>query len=560
MYASFNSSSNPFSMHNLSTKVSFSSDKRALNLNSLNNQLINSFIQQQQQQQQQQTAYNKSSTSSSSSQKQPMPAQQFIQGFPVNSQANLFPTSYFSLGQQPQQAGGYNSFNNNKMPVPPYQPHQAALLAAPHRPHPLGQYQHHSAASFLLSQLGHGDPATAANLSNNFYLGECPPGGQESLKVEHSQVPGAEPDQTHKIVNKSLRKFQSRDSEFYFDSGSSTGPISSSSSTNNDSLSSNVSSSESDCESKPASSKQQQQQQQQQPPSSSSSINGEDMESSNSLLKSNDSQQRFKRKPYRASNSINLNDITIRSNAAASKKAPNYIQHKKSFGKQNSFTAAPPNRFLNKNEANPESKIEMNEYPVLETNNTNNINDSFNSVEDKVVSKSSQENLLLNSSATNNSPNDSKSSSSTISTKKSYASIASCPNMSTALTPPATTNTNTTPDVNNENINNSKSLNSSISHGACESSEQNQQQVNRPAQKPFTHFGNNRANPLRKNTSQQYYNNYNNSSNNSYHHNSNRTFHNTNLMKKNTFKSNSNESIETFSNAATAAAAANKKQ
>jgi len=42
---------------------------------------------------------------------------------------------------------------------------------------------------------------------------------------------------------------KSRDVDFYVDSGSSTGPLSSNSSTNNDSLSSNVSSSESDCES-----------------------------------------------------------------------------------------------------------------------------------------------------------------------------------------------------------------------------------------------------------------------------------------------------------------------
>lgn len=102
MYASYNSSSNPFSIHNLTNAVSFSSDKRALNLNSLNTQLINSFIQQQQKHM---SGNNQNANSinihppytntANNSAKQHL---QYIQGFPMGPQANLFPASYYSLG------------------------------------------------------------------------------------------------------------------------------------------------------------------------------------------------------------------------------------------------------------------------------------------------------------------------------------------------------------------------------------------------------------------------------------------------------------------------------
>ena len=97
MYASYNSSSNPFSNHNLTNTVAFSSEKRSLNLNSLNNQLINSFIQQQQKDNHNKMNYNNSNTTNSQvpNSKQQMP---FIQGFPMPHQANIFPASYFSLG------------------------------------------------------------------------------------------------------------------------------------------------------------------------------------------------------------------------------------------------------------------------------------------------------------------------------------------------------------------------------------------------------------------------------------------------------------------------------
>ncbi len=99
-------------------------------------------------------------------------------------------------------------------------------------------------------------------------------------------------------------KFPAKESEFYFDSGSSTGPISSSSSTNNDSLSSNVSSSESDCESKPTNlashKKSGLSALAQLPPSSSSSVNGDELgeyqsETGNNSSSSNQIQISFKK-------------------------------------------------------------------------------------------------------------------------------------------------------------------------------------------------------------------------------------------------------------------------
>lgn len=129
MYASYNSASNPFSNHNLTNSVAFSSEKRSLNLNMLNNQLINSFIQQQHAGHQQQNNPNTDSSSSNNTNnssntnsastiqsttsnsnsttntnttnnninnnKQQLP---FIQGFPMAPQANLFPVSYFNIG------------------------------------------------------------------------------------------------------------------------------------------------------------------------------------------------------------------------------------------------------------------------------------------------------------------------------------------------------------------------------------------------------------------------------------------------------------------------------
>ena len=99
MYASFNSSnSNPF--NNLSSKVGFSSDKRSFNLNSYNNQIINSFLQQQ---------------NNNKSQQQQAP---FIQGFPLAS-ANLFPTSFFSLDQNMNEPNFNNNNNRIQRPVCP---------------------------------------------------------------------------------------------------------------------------------------------------------------------------------------------------------------------------------------------------------------------------------------------------------------------------------------------------------------------------------------------------------------------------------------------------------
>lgn len=102
MYASYNSSSNPFSNHNLTNTVAFSSDKRSLNLNSLNNQLITSFIQQQQ------NATNTKSSSNAANgneqgadgkQQQNQQQMPFIQGFPMgHQQMGVYPANYFPLG------------------------------------------------------------------------------------------------------------------------------------------------------------------------------------------------------------------------------------------------------------------------------------------------------------------------------------------------------------------------------------------------------------------------------------------------------------------------------
>ena len=244
MYASFNSSnSNPF--NNLSSKVGFSSDKRSFNLNSYNNQIINSFLQQQ---------------NNNKSQQQQAP---FIQGFPLAS-ANLFPTSFFSLDQNMNEPNFNNNNNNNKQPntatsMPP-------LLTAPHFHHP-----HHSAA-LLLSQLN--QQTNPNDLYFNQNRNDKQNGNENVFKETKNSSSSPcltmltsptylnhHRSQTSRQVNniklnksnvtQQINQKLNQEPDFYFDSGSSTGPISSNSSTNNDSLSSNVSSSESDCESKP---------------------------------------------------------------------------------------------------------------------------------------------------------------------------------------------------------------------------------------------------------------------------------------------------------------------
>lgn len=174
---------------------------------------------------------------------------------------------------------------------------------------------------------------------------------------------------------------------FIYFLGSSTGPISSSSSTNNDSLSSNVSSSESDCESKP--SKQTNLSALMQlPPSSSSSVNGDDYSDSTQihmqLKKFNISGiERPKRKPFRSTNSINLNDETIKSShhqqsIAPSKKLINQSYKKNfkaSYANHNNSTAN-NNWFKVDNDLD---LINSSGYPVLTNSNANNKkNESLN--------------------------------------------------------------------------------------------------------------------------------------------------------------------------------------
>ena len=99
MYASYNSSSNPFSNHNLTNTVAFSSDKRSLNLNTLNNQLITSFIQQQQQQNTNGTIHSANDNGGNNNQtnKQQQQSASFIQGFPMGQP--VYPANYFPLGK-----------------------------------------------------------------------------------------------------------------------------------------------------------------------------------------------------------------------------------------------------------------------------------------------------------------------------------------------------------------------------------------------------------------------------------------------------------------------------
>lgn len=99
MYASYNSSSNPFSNHNLTNTVAFSSDKRSFNLNSLNNQLITSFIQQQQNAANAKASGANGNDQSNGKQQQNQQQMPYIQGYPMgHQQMGVYPANYFPLG------------------------------------------------------------------------------------------------------------------------------------------------------------------------------------------------------------------------------------------------------------------------------------------------------------------------------------------------------------------------------------------------------------------------------------------------------------------------------
>jgi len=556
MYASYNSSANPFSNHNLINTVAFSSEKRSLNLNSLNNQLISSFVQQQQLQKNGYTNNNiNNGPSNLNNTKQQLP---YIQGFPMTNHANSFPASYFSLGQQHQGMNGSN-FNNKNMQIPSQQHHQQQpLLTAQHQLH--NHFTQHSASSPY--QTDH------PNIINNSL--EFKTDAQhlnENNSDNNNQQNGIE-SLNSRSHSKNLRKFHSlkQDSEFYFDSGSSTGPISSSSSTNNDSLSSNVSSSESDCESKPINLNHHKKNTSnlsaliQLPPSSSSSVNGDDnyQDTNNqiqmNLKKFNSVHKRTK--SYRIHDESTSTSLTHQSsmNIATSQNKKNYSQfnNKKSINNyKGTYSGHVNNNNNNNNNNNSNSNSNryrnemesdlMNSYPVLVNSTTDKKNESFNDFKETNVWEEKLNASLNaihsnNSNTTNSSLNDSKSSSTSClnsATKKSYASIASCPNSNSLHTTPQSVNNQN--QENNSNESNSSPLNP---YNLQEKSlDKNPSPIKL-------------ISDTSKNNNKKYSNSSQNSqSNNNYHYSINRTFHNTNLAKtKNSFKSNSNESIENFNN------------
>lgn len=307
--------------------------------------------------------------------------------------------SLFSL-LGPQNYAGYGK--NMQMPQAQMLHHQQqqSLLSTPHQLHNSSQYN----AAYLLNQMNPNQDQSTNPSGNQFYNEN----GQKTNEIQDETGANNNDNQT---VNKSLRsKFPlKQDSEFYFDSGSSTGPISSSSSTNNDSLSSNVSSSESDCESKPILNKKSNLSALTQlPPSSSSSVNGDDYQNDAS---SNQIQINFKkftaakRKPYRSSsNSVNINDETIKSsinyqsvsshnnrkfgaNAHHHNHHQQHTGHKKNqFTKQNTFSGhfshgAAANSSAQKNGANKfnleHDSDSISSYPVLVSLVADKRNESF---------------------------------------------------------------------------------------------------------------------------------------------------------------------------------------
>lgn len=559
MYASYNSSTNPFSNHNLTNTVAFSSEKRSFNLNSLNHQLINSFIQQQQQKNGYNNTSNNSQSPNSSNSKQQLP---FIQGFPMAPQANLFPGSYYSLGQHHQNMSNSN-FKNIQIAQPHHHHHhhhpQQSFHGAPHQLH--NHYPHQTA--YLLNQMNQMEQSN----NNNSHFHES---NQETQKNElqnfnennsSHQNDDTEATSTRSQV-KSLRKSHNhhlkQDTEFYYDSGSSTGPISSSSSTNNDSLSSNVSSSESDCESKPSNkNKNTLSALTQLPPSSSSSVNGDDYQDSNRIhinLKKNNTS---KRKSYRSSNSFNVNDdpskLSVNHQSAAGQNLKkfnsqiNKKNYKNSYSGQINMSAN-----VNSNLTNSRYRTENDSdsiYPVLSSSNGLKKNESLNEPKENAWDEKLNTSLNVNANSSNNNQSltDSKSNSTsslTSSIKKSYASIASCPNSNLQQT------------MYHQNVQNSHtdnehapSPNASTSFENPDKSAEKSSPIKSTSetvtkQTYKNSLSNNNTNSNKKNSNQQ-------SSN--YHHSSNRIFHNTNLIKtKNSFKSNSSENIGNFTS--------NKKQ
>ena len=124
---------------NLTSKVNFSSDKRAFNSNAFNNQLLNSFMQHYQQLHQNNSNNNTGTPSASSSStvkssnnqseqqpQQPVNQQNpsratFIQGFPMQppnnatNPSNIFPASFIQFNQaMSQQTANFLNFNLNQ--------------------------------------------------------------------------------------------------------------------------------------------------------------------------------------------------------------------------------------------------------------------------------------------------------------------------------------------------------------------------------------------------------------------------------------------------------------
>lgn len=282
---------------NLNSKVNFSSDKRAFNSNAFNNQLLNSFVQHYQQLQQNNNNNSNTGTSSSSStakytgnqyqqqhHQQPVNQQNlsratFIQGFPMQPQnnatnpSNIFPASFVQFNQaMSQQTANFLNFNLNQ----PQSIHLiqqngmngsfVGLVPMPLIPNGMIPHSQQQEPTFISNST---DPQISSSTSSSSLL-YYPKFENMSLNGQMMEVPNENNYRSHNtkaqttktqlnnqntnINNKkpllNRKPTGSVDPDFYFDSGSSTGPISSSSSTNNDSLSSNVSSSESDCDTK----------------------------------------------------------------------------------------------------------------------------------------------------------------------------------------------------------------------------------------------------------------------------------------------------------------------
>ncbi|CAF0714334.1 unnamed protein product [Brachionus calyciflorus] len=175
---------------------------------------------------------------------------QFIQGFPLNN--NIFPAPFMPflpnfLNQVPPKHPFMNAHLQKSLDQQNQQQQQGGPGPVQMAPifvnfNPVNFFHNHALNQMFENNINPNEPKqnNFKNHKKNFY---------NQKRYYNSNTNNNNYNNNSYNNNNNQYNNNKNKTDFYIDSGSSTGPVSSSSSTNNDSLSSNVSSSESDCES-----------------------------------------------------------------------------------------------------------------------------------------------------------------------------------------------------------------------------------------------------------------------------------------------------------------------